>query len=153
MPTTVDAPAVGSTMPDIQVQGADGTDVALLSLIAGRRAVVFFMRASTCPVCQAHTAEAARLLREGKLGSAALVVVTPGAAAEVATVARRVPGDDLVIVGSGSGHAEVGLGRFLGLQHSGTFVLDERGAVLAARTATIPTGAFNAAEVVAALAG
>ena len=140
-------------MPDIQVHTADGMDVALRSLTAGRRSVVFFMRASTCPVCQAHAAEAVRLQRGGDFGAAALVIVTPGAAAEVATVARRVPGGDVVIVGSGSGHAEVGLGRFLGLQHSGTFVLDESGTVLAARTATIPTGAFKAAEVVAALAG
>lgn len=153
MATTIEAPTVGSTMPDIRVQTADGTDTTLRSLVAGRRAVLFFMRASTCPVCRAHAAEAVRLLREGALGSAVLVVVTPGLAAEAAAVARRVVGDGVIVAGSGSGHAEVGLGRFLGLQHSGTFVLDERGTVLVARTATIPTGAFNAAEVVAALAG
>lgn len=153
MPTTVEAPAVGSTMPDIRLETAEGAEASLFSLVGGHRAVVFFMRASSCPVCLAHAAEAARLRREGQFGSAVLIVVTPGGAAEIATVARRVSGDDVFVVGSGTGHAEVGLGRFLGLQHSGTFVLDGDGTVLAARTATIPTGAFNAAEVVAALAG
>lgn len=153
MATTIETPTVGTTMPDIRVETAVAAETSLLSLVGGRPAVVFFMRASTCPVCLAHAAEAVRLLGEGKLGSAALVVVTPGGATEIATVARRVSGDDVYVVASGSAHAEVGLGRFLGLQHSGTFVLDAQGRVLSARTATIPTGAFNAAEVVAALAG
>lgn len=39
------------------------------------------------------------------------------------------------------------------LQHSGTFVLDASGRVLAQRTATLPTASFARQEVLAALAG
>lgn len=151
MPDTIEAPAVGTTMPDIDLEAPDAVATTLHALALGERAVVIFMRASTCPVCHAHVAEAVRMLRAGQLGGARLIVVTPGGADDIATVVARVPGNDVIVVGSGSAHAEVGLGRFLGLQHSGTFVLDERGAVLAARTAALPTGAFKAEEVLAAL--
>ena len=140
-------------MPDITVENANGRASTLLAMVAGERAVILFMRTSTCPVCHAHVAKALGLLRSGQLGGARLVVVTPGSVSEIATVRRRVPGDDVTVVASGSGHADVGLGRFLGLQHSGTFVLDQAGRVLSARTAAVPLGAFDAAEVIAVLAG
>lgn len=141
MPTTIDAPTVGSIMPDIALTAADGSAQSLRTLTNGRRALVFFMRAASCPVCNAHVKVIAGL----ELKDTAIVIVTPGTAKDAASVAAKTT---LQVLASGeSGHAEAGLGRFLGLQHSGTFVLDAEGRVLAARTSTLPTGAFDKREV------
>ena len=146
MPTTIDVPAVGSIMPDIALTTADGSAQSLRDLTSGRRAVVFFMRAASCPVCNAHVAKIERLA----IADAAVVIVTPGTAADAASVSAKT---SLTVLASGEhGHAEAGLTRFLGLQHSGTFVLDAEGRVIAARTATLPTGSFDEREVLAALA-
>jgi hypothetical protein len=53
---------------------------------------------------------------------------------------------------SGKEHGNVGLGRFLGLQHSGTFVIDERGVLLSVRARALPIRNFSRDEVVSALA-
>ena len=145
MPTTIDAPALGSIMPDIALTAADGSAKSLRDLTSGRRAVVFFMRASSCPICNAHVKKIERMAT----ADAAVVIVTPGTAADAASVSAKT---SLQVLASGeNGHAEAGLTRFLGLQHSGTFVLDAEGRVIAARTATLPTGSFDEREVLAAL--
>jgi peroxiredoxin len=145
MPTTIDAPTLGSIMPDIALTEPDGSAHSLRALTSGRRSLVFFMRAATCPICNAHVKAIAAL----ELKDTAIVVVTPGTARDAASVAAKTT---LQVLASGEhGHAEAGLGRFLGLQHSGTFVLDADGRVLAARTATLPTGAFDKSEVLALL--
>jgi peroxiredoxin len=146
MTATASIPAIGAPMPDLSLEGPDGSSTTLRAETAGSRAVVFFMRAASCQICLAHVAHLERLAVDAKT-----IVVVPGDAAAAASVAPRV-GSGMRVLASGDAHAAAGLGTFLTIQHSGTFVLDERGAVLSARTATIPTGAFNAAEVVAALA-
>ncbi|WP_345373420.1 hypothetical protein [Frondihabitans cladoniiphilus] len=88
----------------------------------------------------------------GELGEARVLAVTPGGAREADTVQSRLRSEALSVFASGDGHAAVGLGKFLTLQHSGTFVLDADGTILSARTATIPTGSFSKDEVKAALA-
>lgn len=145
MSATTEALAVGTIMPDIPVIDTTGRSSGLHELVAGRKALVYFMRAATCPVCNAHVQSIGKL----DVGDTAVVIVTPGAAAEATLVSTRTA---LTVVASGeSGHAEVGLGRFLGLQHSGTFVLDANSRILLARTATVPTGSFAKNEVVALL--
>lgn len=145
MDTTIDSPAVGTIMPDIAVIDPTGSARSLRQLVAGRRALVYFMRSASCPVCNAHL----RTIAGMGLADAAVVVVTPGGAAEAAAVASRVALD--VVASGESGHAAVGLGRFLGLQHSGSFVLDADARILSARTATLPTGSFDRSEVAALL--
>jgi hypothetical protein len=49
------------------------------------------------------------------------------------------------------GLAAVGLGSFLRIQHSGTFVLAEDGTVVSSRTGTNPMTSFSRSEVLAAL--
>jgi peroxiredoxin len=145
MTATAAIPAVGTPMPDLALQAPDGSSTTLRAETAGSRSVVLFMRAASCQICLGHVASLERLDVDARA-----VVVVPGDAAGAASVASRV-GSGVRVLASGDAHAAAGLGTFLTIQHSGTFVLDESGTVLAVRTATIPTGAFNAAEVVAAL--
>jgi len=145
MTATAAIPAVGTPMPDLALQAPDGSSTTLRAETAGSRSVVLFMRAASCQICLGHVASLERLDVDARA-----VVVVPGDAAAAASVASRT-GSGVRVLASGDAHAAAGLGTFLTIQHSGTFVLDESGTVLAVRTATIPTGAFNAAEVVAAL--
>ncbi|WP_180968986.1 redoxin domain-containing protein [Microbacterium aurantiacum] len=142
---TIVVPAIGAFLPDFRV--VDSAD-AMSSLAERTRGdgstVVFFMRASTCPICRAHVRTLEAMAESGELGGARVVVVTPGGAAEARAVARSTTLD---VFGSGDHHRDVGLGRFLTLQHSGTFVLDASGRVLARRASALPTASFSRKDI------
>lgn len=146
--TLAAVPTPGASFPDLDLIDQHGESHPLSTVIAGRAAVVFFMRTHTCPVCHSHVRVLERLTEREGLSGAAAIVVTPGGASEAAAVARRT---SLPVFASGAQHASVGLGRFLFVQHSGTFVLDPTGRVIAARTGASPTSSFSAREVRAAL--
>lgn len=142
---TIVVPAVGALLPDLPVVDSAGAASTLVERTRGDRStVVFFMRASNCPICRAHVRTLEAMAESGELGGARVVVVTPGGSAEAAAVARS---STLDVVGSGDHHRDVGLGRFLTLQHSGTFVLDVSGRVLACRTSALPTASFSRKEI------
>lgn len=147
-------PAVGSALPDIALVDAHGRRSTFAAVRDGRRAIVYFMRSSTCPVCLAHAGAIQRLFDTGAVADAAFVLILPGDAERAVVTERRVRranGTHAEVWASGAGHDDVGLGRFLGLQHSGTFVVDEGGLLLAVRARVLPTGNFSRNEVVAAL--
>lgn len=146
--TDTAVPAVGTPFPELDLVDARGRSHLISSVIAGRAAVVFFMRSPTCPVCHAHIRELERIAARGGLEGAAAIVVTPGGASEAGAVARRTL---LPVFASGEQHASIGLGRFLFLQHSGTFVLDQTGRVISAKTSALPTSSFSSRDVLAAL--
>ena len=153
MSTTLETPSVGTIMPDIPFNDENGGVVTLRELTDGRPALVFFMRAATCPVCNAHVRVIAGMVAAGELAGVSVVIVTPGDASDIATVAGKLQAGVATVVATGAqSRAAVGLTSFMTLRHSGTFVLDEGGRVLAQRTATIPTGSFSRDEVLAALA-
>lgn len=142
-------PALGEEFPDVPVVLSDASRTALSArLPVGRPAVVFFMRSPDCPVCRSHIRALQRMADAGELSDAAVVIVVPGGAAEAALVQDRTR---LPVVASGEAHRAAGLGRFLLLQHSGTFVLDPDRRILARRTSALPTSSFSRAEVIAAL--
>jgi len=69
-----------------------------------------------------------------------VLLIVPGAMAQARQLTRRMKSPLVSTWASGDGHAATGLGRFLALQHSGTFALETDGTVLHARTAALPTG-------------
>lgn len=142
---------VGERLPDLRLVDASGVTATLHDVRAGRPAVVYFMRASTCPVCHRHLAVLVDLAEGGALGDSAVLVLTPGDTGDVAGVRRRAPSGAVDVRATGEGHAEVGLGRFLALQHSGTFLLDAAGTVTYRRTAAVPLQSFDRSELLDAL--
>lgn len=148
MSGTITLPALGDTLPDIPLIDAAGGSSRMIDALGEHGAVVFFMRASTCPVCRAHVRELQRMSDTGLLRGARAIVITPGGATEAAAVARRTM---LPVFASGEHHRDVGLGRFLALQHSGTFVVDADGRVLAQRASALPTASFSRREILDAL--
>ncbi|PFG41817.1 peroxiredoxin [Isoptericola jiangsuensis] len=154
MITDPQTPAPGSTFPALELVAPDGAHRTLSDVLDGRPAVVHLMRSATCPVCLAHAAHVQRMHDAGELGGAAFLLLAPGDAAEAATAAQRAARRSPVaeVWATGDGHGAAGLDKVALLQHSGTFVLDGAGTVLAARTAALPPASFDAAEVRGALA-
>jgi peroxiredoxin len=151
MSQTAAVPDLGAIMPDLHLVDPGGRRSTLHATRAAAPAVVYFMRSSTCPVCRGHARALARLADDGRLNGATVVIVAPGDAAEARVAADRIGPATVSVWATGSGHADAGLGKFLALQHSGTFVLDRDGTVRYRRTSAIPTGSFDADEVVSAL--
>lgn len=148
---TVTVPGVGTPMPDIALVGPHGETVNLAQIRDGGRAVVYFLRTAGCPVCVAHARRLERLSTEGRLGDVRVLLVAPGDAAEAAALARRVGGSVSETWASGTAHRAAGLGSFLTIRHSGTFVVDADGSIAYTRTAMIPTNGFNEKELLHAL--
>lgn len=144
--------AVGDAMLDIALRRPDGTAAGLREVVAGRAAVVYFMRTSTCPVCHSHVAALVRAAEARRLPGAAVHVLVPGEPSDAADVRRRIPSRAVAVWATGTGHAEAGLGRFLALQHSGVFLLDAAGGVRYRRSAALPTQSFDLGELLTALA-
>jgi hypothetical protein len=111
--------------------------------------VVYFVRAANCPVCMRHAKTLAGLgLAERGIAAA---VVVPGGPAEVNRV-RRVAGTVPVVSSDGvAAHRSAGLDRTLMFQHSGTLLFDASGQERYRLAATLPSGSFDAAALIAAL--
>jgi peroxiredoxin len=139
-------------MPDVALTSAGGATSTLLDEVAGTPALVFFMRSSTCPVCLAHSRAIVKMMDAGELPGHTFVLITPGDAADATRVEKSVASPRASVWASGEGHRDVGLGKFLMLQHSGTFLLDADGRVRYSRTGAVPTQSFSAAEIRAELA-
>jgi peroxiredoxin len=147
--TTV--PDVGTVMPDLALADRGGARTTLDDVREGRSAIVYFLRAASCPVCVRHARELASLADKGRLGDRAVVLVVPGGPDDAARLAGRVTSPQVTCWASGEGHAAAGLGSFMALQHSGTFVLSPTGAVVYRRTSLLPTGSFSAGDLLDAL--
>ena len=153
MSATLETPSVGTIMPDIPFSDENGGAVTLREMTSGRPALVYFMRASTCQFCNAHVQVIAGMVAAGELAGVSVVIVTPGDASDISIVAGKLNAGVATVVATGAeSRAAVGLSSFMTMRHSGTFVLNEAGRVLAQRTATIPTGSFSRDEALAALA-
>ena len=151
MTQTLTVPDVGTVMPDLALRDATGRATTLSAVRQGEAAVVFFLRAASCPVCIRHARSLTELADEGRLGNRSVLLVVPGGPAEAAALASRVPSSRVTTWASGNAHASAGLGSFLSLQHSGTFAVTASGAVVYRRTSVLPTGSFSAKELLAAI--
>ena len=148
---TVPVPVPGSLMTNINLIGADGARSTLEKERGNDKAVVFFMRASTCPICLAHARTILKMQDAGELAGARFILIAPGDAGEAKTVQQRLGSSKASVWASGNDHAAAGLGKFLMMQHSGTFVLDDDGRVLFAKTAAMPVASFSRSGVATAL--
>ncbi|GAA1524602.1 peroxiredoxin [Agromyces terreus] len=143
--------APGDTVPRFELTRPDDAPVELRELLDADRTLLYFMRTPTCPVCHAHLRQMERTEVEDVALAERLVVIVPGDAQDTANVAARHPLLSGRIVGSLDAHAAVGLFVRAGLQQSGSFVVDQSGTVLTARTATVPVNAYREAEAIGCL--
>jgi peroxiredoxin len=143
---------IGQHLPALAVLDSDGRRVGIEELRAGQPAVLFFMRARHCMICMRHARSLAGMGGELTAHKVQPIVVVPGTPDDAAAVRRKL--DDAVrVVGSDdvTAHRAVDLGRSMLMQHSGTFLVDAGGTVRYAKTATMPTGGFDRAELLGEL--
>jgi peroxiredoxin len=144
---------VGLSMPDFTMTAADGTTASFTAERGEVETVAYFLRSSTCAICLKHAQTLAELARTGRLGDRKLMLIVPGAADEAKTLTARVKSDVASMWASGMAHSAAGLGTFLSLQHSGTFVVDAGGTISYSKTATIPQRSFDEAALLSTLGG
>lgn len=127
-----------------------------LSDYQGRHAVlIYFMRSTSCPVCNRHVRD---LVNRGDEMAADDVQVLLAVPDDRETAARwkakhQVPFP--VLTGrDGSAHEMIGLGRkvFGSMQQSGSILIDRQGVVRHAHGATMPTSSYDKAGIAAAIA-
>ncbi|MFI6595931.1 peroxiredoxin family protein [Nonomuraea sp. NPDC050536] len=145
---------IGSRVPEVVLEDTDGQAVRL-SDYRGRHAVlVFFMRSTTCPVCNGHVRDLVRRRDELAADNVQVLVAVPEDRQEAAAwkAKRQVP--FTVLVG-GTPHEMIGLSRkvFGSMQQSGSILVDSGGIVRHAHGATMPTGAYDKKGIAAAIEG
>ena len=152
MPSTATVPDIGTVMPDLSLISPDGDRTSLHAVRGGAAAVAYFLRASDCPICQKHARSLAELAESGQLGGASVILIAPGGLDEARAVAAKVPSPAVTAWASGTGHAAAGMGVFLSIQHSGTFLIAADGTVEYRRTSALPPMSMNRKELLEAIA-
>lgn len=141
----------GSRAPRMVLEDTAGQTVDL-SDFQGRHAVLlYFLRATTCPVCNRHVRELAKL---ASTDAKVLLAVPEDRETAAAWKAKnRIP--FTVLTGRrATPHEMVGLSRkvFGSMQQSGSILIDAQGTVRHAHGATMPPNALDRKGITAALA-
>jgi peroxiredoxin len=140
---------VGNTIENTSVQLSDGTVADLLGE-GHRGTLIYFMRATTCMMCNGHVRALTSNAMDFRDRGVHVLIAVP----EEATVARawadkrQIPFP--VVPGL---HGDLGLARRLlgSMMQSGTIVVDATGRVTYADIVTMPTGGYRHRDVLAAL--
>lgn len=144
----------GSHAPDIVLEDTDGKTVRL-SDYQGRHAVlIYFMRATSCPVCTMHVKDLIRRRDELAAGKVQVLIAVPDdrQAAAAWRAKRQIPFP--VLVGRhATPHEMIGLSKkvFGSMQQSGSILVDAQGIVRHAHGATMPTGGYQWKAIAAAV--
>jgi peroxiredoxin len=142
------------TTPSLSLVDTTGRDASVDGPATGNGTFVYFMRALTCPQCNASVAKMAKDRAAFDSAGVRVVIAVPEdrAAAAAWKVKKDVPFD--VVVGkAGTAHEEVGLLRkvFGLVQQSGGMLLDGDGVVRYTHVSTNPGASYNEADVAAAI--
>lgn len=150
--TTLSAPlAVKATFPALELTSPGGNPVAWADARGTGPALVYFMRTVSCPMCHQHVRQIGSMQTPAGAAAARTVVVVPGDASDAAAVERRHPALTGRVFASETAHEAVGLFVKMGMQQSGSYVIDGSDRITYAKTATMPVGTFSEREAAAAL--
>ncbi|GAA3206865.1 peroxiredoxin family protein [Nonomuraea helvata] len=146
----------GSPAPDVVLEDTDGQAVRLSDHRGDHAVLIYFMRSTSCPVCNGHVQDLIRCRDELAADGAQVFVAVPEDRQEAAAwkARRRVPLP--VLTGRrGTPHEMIGLSRkvFGSLQQSGSILIDSQGVIRHAHGATMPTGGYDKNGIMAAVRG
>jgi peroxiredoxin len=144
----------GSPAPDIILEDTDGKTVRLADYQGHHAVLIYFMRATSCPICNRHVQDLVRRRDEFADGGVQVLVAVPENRREAAAwkAKRRIPFP--VLVGRhATPHEVIGLSRkvFGSMQQSGSVLIDAQGIVRHAHGATMPTSSYQKREITAAV--
>jgi peroxiredoxin len=146
---TIDA-QIGASAPDFTLPTSQGA-ISLESYRGRHNVVLYFMRTFDCPVCLGHVMRLARTYEQIQHQDTVVLVLGPGDQHEAAPLQRKVPFQVLADPDR-TVYQAYGLGKALGIQQSGTFLIDTAGTLRYANRATVPLGALKEPALLAALA-
>ncbi len=144
----------GSPAPDVVLEDTDGQAVRLSDYQSSHAVLIYFMRSTSCPVCNRHVQDLIRRRDEFAADNVRVLVAVPEdrqAAAEW-KAKRQIPFP--VLTGRrGIPHEMIGLSRkiFGSLQQSGSVLIDSQGIIRHAHGATMPTGGYHRKAITAAV--
>ncbi|WP_433475904.1 peroxiredoxin family protein [Spirillospora sp. CA-142024] len=146
----------GSPAPDVMLEDTDGQAVRLSDHKGDHAVLIYFMRSTSCPVCNRHVQDLVRRREEFAEDDVQVLVAVPADRQEAHAWKnkRRVPFP--VLVGRrGTPHEMLGLSRkvFGSLQQSGSVLIDSQGIIRHAHGATMPTSAYDKKGISVAIQG
>jgi peroxiredoxin len=136
----------GSTVPDIALEDTTGAPVRLSDYRGRSHVLLYFMRSSTCPVCNSHVRDLARRSAALDADDVAVLVAVPEVRREAAAWQARREWPFPVVTGArGTPHEAVGLTRkvFGSLQQSGSILIDRTGVIRHSHRAVLPVNAYD----------
>ncbi|MEV8443739.1 peroxiredoxin family protein [Actinosynnema sp. NPDC051121] len=145
----------GSPAPPMALEDTAGRTVHLSDYRGAHAVLVFFLRSTTCPVCNAHVRDLVARADELAADDVQVLVAVPEDRETAAAwrAKRRIPFP--VLTGRReSPHEMVGLGKriFGSMQQSGSILVDRQGIVRHAHGATVPTNSYDKKGIAAAIA-
>lgn len=136
----------GSPVPDVPLEDTDGRTVRLAGLGGDRAALVYFMRSTTCPICNRHVQDLVRARGEYAANGVQVYVAVPEDRETAAAWKGKRGVPFPVLVGRGGvPHETVGLERkmFGSMRQSGSVLIDAGGVVRHAHGATMPIASYD----------
>lgn len=143
------------TIPDFALQDTDGNTIRLEDYRGDHNLFIYFMRALTCPQCNAAVRKIAASSADFEARKVQVLIAVPEAKEDAAAWRAKKNVPFPVVVGlDQTAHAEAGLLRsvFGLVQQSGSLLLDLDGVVRYTHAATNPGASYNAAAVASAIA-
>ncbi|MEJ2855720.1 MULTISPECIES: peroxiredoxin family protein [unclassified Saccharothrix] len=145
----------GSAAPEMVLQDTTGHTVRLSDHVGAHAVLLYFMRSTTCPVCNRHVRDlAADAERFAAAGVHVLIAVPEDRETAAAWRAKRGIEFPVLTALDGTPHEMVGLSRkvFGSMQQSGSVLVDSTGTVRHAHGSTLPTAAYDKKGIAAAVA-
>ncbi|SDI95675.1 Peroxiredoxin [Actinokineospora alba] len=145
----------GSPAPPMVLEDTEGQTVRLSDYQGTHAVLVYFMRSTSCPVCNSHVRDLVNRGEEFAADNVRVLVAVPEDRETAARwkAKRQVPFP--VLTGRAeSPHEMVGLGRkvFGSMRQSGSILVDRHGVVRHAHGATMPTSSYDKKGIAAAIA-
>ena len=145
----------GSVLPDIALEDSNGGPVNLQDFRGRANVLMYFMRSTTCPVCNSHVQNLVDHKADFAADNVTVLVAVPEGRDEAAAwqLKRQLP--FTVVTGrQGTPHESIGLTKkvFGTLQQSGSVLIDRDEVVRHAHGASIPVGSYDKNGVAHAIA-
>jgi peroxiredoxin len=149
MATEIAELQVGAPAPPFHATSTDG-QVTEATYQGRQHLVLYFMRTFDCPVCLGHVMRLARTYPQLQARNTAVLVLGPGDAREAAELRRKLP---FPVAADPELHLYqlFGMGRQLGIQQSGTALIDSAGTLRYFNRSTLPFGALKEPALLAAI--
>ncbi|RSN24833.1 peroxiredoxin [Amycolatopsis sp. WAC 01416] len=144
---------IGSVVPDLALEDTTGQVVRLSEFRGKENVLLYFMRSTTCPVCNGHVKDLVGRAADFAAADVRILIAVPEGREE-AKAWRTKRGLSLRVV-SGRGttpHEAFGLSKKM-LQQSGSVLIDREGVVRHAHAATMPISAYDKKGIAKAVDG